>query len=82
MNEELKIGNPTIIDWFIHENKGKPTIVGDLCWDIRQDPAYPVGTSIEHQLVYIQTLANQYPQIMDAIEEFLKQLQQYQRIVI
>lgn len=82
MNDELKIGNPTIIDWFIHENKGKNTAVGDLCFDIRQDPAYPVGTSIEHQLVYIQTLANKYPQIIDAIEEFLKELQAYQKIVI
>jgi hypothetical protein len=77
---DLAISEPTIIDIFIHHHKDEDTIVGDLCKDIMDDNRYPVGTSVEAQLGYIDRLYRVYPAIDFAIEEFLRRLKQFQAI--
>lgn len=80
--EEIQIAHPTIIDWFVFEHKDEDSPLGDLCADIRDDKGYPVGTDTENQLNYLKALVGKYPWIADAVEEFLKRLQNYQRIII
>lgn len=80
--EEIKIAQPTIIDWFIFEHKDENSLLGDLCADIRNDKGYPVGTDIENQLNYLKALVGRYPWIADAVEEFLKRLRDYQKITL
>jgi hypothetical protein len=77
---DLAISEPTIIDIFIHHHKNEDTIVGDLCKDIMDDKGYPVGTSVESQLEYINALYAMYPALDFAIEEFLRRLKQFQAI--
>jgi hypothetical protein len=76
------VPNPTIIDWFIHEHRDEDSIVGDLCYDLRVDSRYPRGTNVDRQLQFIKYVAECYPWIIDAVEEFLKRLQNYQKITI
>ncbi len=80
--ESIGIANPTILDWFVFEHKDEDTIVGDLCTDIRNDKGFPFGTDIDRQFAYLKKLAELHPWIIDAVEEFLKALKNYQRIVI
>lgn len=77
---DLAISEPTIIDIFIHHHKDEDTIVGDLCKDIMDDKSYPVGTSVELQLNYLNRLYEMYPAIGFAIEDFLRRLKQFQAI--
>lgn len=76
------VETPTIIDWFIHEHKDEDSPVGDFCFDLRRDKTYPRGTNTERQLSHIKRVAECYPEIIDAIEDFLKALQNYQRITL
>lgn len=80
--EEIKIAQPTIIDWFIFEHKEEDSPLGDLCADIRDDKGYPVGTDTYTQLNYVKALVAKYPWIEDAVMEFLKRLRDYQKITL
>jgi hypothetical protein len=80
--EGIQIANPTILDWFVFEHEDEDTIIGDLCKDIRMDKAFPFGTDIDRQFAYLKRLVELYPWIIDAVEEFLKALKNYQRIII
>ena len=80
--DPININTPTLIDWFIFEHKDEDSIVGDLCYDLRNDPTYPVGTSKEEQLHHLQLIAANYPQIVDAVTEFLKRLRRYDKIIL
>jgi hypothetical protein len=80
--EGILIANPTILDWFVFEHKDEKTILGDLCADIRDDSGFPFGTTAHRQLMYIERMADIHPWIRPAVEEFVKQLKNYQRIVI
>lgn len=76
------VETPTIIDWFIHEHRNEDSPVGDLSYDLRVDKMYPRGTSVEKQLFHLKMVAERYPEIIDAVEEFLKRLQTYQKITL
>ena len=80
--EEIQIAHPTIIDWFVFEHKDEDSPLGDLCADIRDDKGFPFGTTTYRQLSYVERLAELYPWIADAVEDFLKRLQNYQKITI